>query len=272
MRRYSPFIVSAAAVVLFYAVILTVYFTCVHTPKAETAPDNVGEVTEEFDADAQREAYLSAVEKAGSMSFRQYSEKMTSLVTYPDHQDSDSFSGSFKEINRGKDDPRYYASVTHGEDTFECWYLGGTGYSDESGEKLKSPAEEGDFAEYIDGRVFLALGEDFYTLDAVKNDDGTCSVTFDGLSRVPDEVSRMYYDMGMTGVKISGFSGKAEIDDKGRLSDQSIVLKLSMTRAGENVTAEYRSEISFENPVRSLRSLRRTTPNTGRSAVFLPRL
>ncbi len=248
MKKRLPLIISAAVAVLAAASVLTVRYISARRQAAAETMENAAPAEDVFDADAQREAYYSAAAKPGSMSYCRYNEDMTVLVKYPDREETESLSGLVKTINRGKDDPRYYVSFTDGEGTSEYWYLNGTACCRRDGESVRAKTEETDFGDYIDGKIFLALGEDFYKVEAVKNKDGTCSVTFDGLPRIPDSVTRMFTDRGMTDLRLGGFSGSAKIDSKGRLSEQSAVLKLSMKKAGEDVTAEYSSHVKFESP------------------------
>lgn len=188
----------------------------------------------------QRRIYYEAAEKTNLLDKLEYDISAICTVTYPNQQSEIS-----KQAHIEKNGSVYHAELSSNDTVFDCFYMDGYIYSDESGGCFKAPVTEKAFGNYIDSSVYSAVGAEFANVILSEKSDGGYTVELAGMTTVPEAFEDMLDKLGMTDCVLGSISGQAAVDSNGIITCQSITAELNMTDSGQAVTGVYSAEIKY---------------------------
>ncbi|MBE6948219.1 MAG: hypothetical protein E7456_00015 [Ruminococcaceae bacterium] len=188
----------------------------------------------------QRKVYHDAAEKTVNIDSVGYDVSMWETVTYLTYQDSNSVT-----VHAGENGNDWYGEYTENDVSFDCFYVDGYIHTNESGSDYKAPMTEAEFADYTKTRVYPAVGDEYAAVNAVLNDDGTYTVSLNGMLSVPEALAKHFQKLGMTDIAVTRAAGFAEINEDSFITHQTAAFELSMSHNGEPITAEYSVEITY---------------------------
>ena len=187
-----------------------------------------------------RQIYYDAVKKTVSETRYGYDVSISDMMIYPDGENVIAKNGHV-ELNGSE----CTAVFNDGGRNINLSYFDGYIYSDESGGNFKAPMEKAEFDGYLESRLYSVVGVDFAGVFGTENDDGTYTVSFNGVQNTPETLAEHFQKLGMSDVVLRGISGKAEIDKNGYITKRTVTAQLSMNEADAAIKCTYSAEVNY---------------------------